>query len=52
MNLVSIEVKIKTIKIATPNFHQLAFSLRLGTVLSSMSNTFPNQNNDPTEINA
>ena len=48
MNLLSIEVKIKAIQIATPHSHELAFSFRLGTVLSSMSNTYPNHNNGPT----
>ena len=46
MNLVAIEVRVKSIQIKTPPSHQIAFSLRLGTVLSSLSHSYPNPSPD------
>ena len=43
MNIVNLEVKIKECKIFITNFNKIAFSLRLGTILSPI--TSPNNLN-------
>lgn len=45
MNVLNLEVKIKKIKIQTNDDSSICFSLRLGRILSGLSNTIMNVNN-------
>lgn len=42
MNVLNLEVKIKKIKIKTNDNSSICFSLRLGRILSGLSNTIVN----------
>ncbi len=45
MNVLNLEVRIKKIKIKTNDNSSICFSLRLGRILSGLSNTIMNVNN-------
>ena len=51
MSILNLEVKIRKIKIKTSSDSGICFSLRLGRILSSLSNIITNHINEEDEAN-
>lgn len=52
MNVLNLEVKIKKIKIKTNDNSSICFSLRLGRILSGLSNTIVNSHTNMNKNNS